>query len=242
MRALAGLLSTTGGSGSTLRLHPLIEGYCERRRFEETPERLRAIHRGIAQALARRGRVVEALRHAAEGSDTTLLGRFAESTGGVRLWLEHGLEGLRTVNGLLTAEALSTNPRLALLRCVALTAADDIDGAKRLYGAAAEETAGFTRDRKGGDDPALQFDHIFVQCPLHMQHMDVVGAPEPITGDGRIRAVGEVAFAHGAHRFARSEPPRGRVLMKRSISSSGQPTARAPIRRGSGNLPIFIRA
>ena len=122
MRALAGLLSTTGGSGSTLRLHPLIEGYCERRRFEETPERLRAIHRGIAQALARRGRLVEALRHAAEGSDTTLLGRIAESTGGVRLWLEHGLEGLRTVNGLLTAEALSTNPRLALLRCVALTA------------------------------------------------------------------------------------------------------------------------
>ena len=53
MRALAGLLSTTGGSGSTLRPHPLIKGYCERRRLVETPERLAAIDRGsgIAQAL-----------------------------------------------------------------------------------------------------------------------------------------------------------------------------------------------
>ena len=96
-----------GRQRSTLRPHPPIEGYCERRRFEETPQRLRAIHRGIAQALARRGRVAEALRHAAEARDTALLGRFAESTGGVRLWLEQDLEGLRTVDGLLTAEVLS---------------------------------------------------------------------------------------------------------------------------------------
>ena len=157
-----------GRQRSTLRPHPPIEGYCERRRFEETPQRLRAIHRGIAQALARRGRVAEALRHAAEARDTALLGRFAESTGGVRLWLEQDLEGLRTVDGLLTAEVLSAYPRLALVRCVTLTAAGDIDGAQRLYGAAAEETAGFTRDRKGGNDGALQIDHIFVQGPLHM--------------------------------------------------------------------------
>ena len=117
-----------GRQRSTLRPHPPIKGYCERRRFEETPQRLRAIHRGIAQALARRGRVAEALRHAAEARDTALLGRFAESTGGVRLWLEQDLEGLRTVDGLLTAEVLSAYPRLALVRCVTLTAAGDIDG------------------------------------------------------------------------------------------------------------------
>ena len=168
MRALAGLVSTTGGDGSLLRLHPLIEGYCERRRFEETPERFRTIHRGIAQALARRGRVVEALRHATAAGDTAVLARIAESTRGVRLWLEQGLEGLRAVDGLLTAEVVSQYPRLALVRCVALTVAGDIDGAKRLYGAAAEQTAGFTCDREGGDDRALQTDHIFVQGLLHL--------------------------------------------------------------------------
>ena len=118
MRALAGLLSTTGGGGSAMRLHPLIKGYCEKRRFEETPERFRALHRDIARALARRGRVVEALRHAAEAGDTAMLGRIAESTGGVRLWLEQGLEGLGTVDGVLTPEVLSEYPLLALVRCV----------------------------------------------------------------------------------------------------------------------------
>ena len=106
--------------------------------------------------------------HAAEAGDAALLGRIAESAGGVRLWLEHGLEVLRTVDGLPTAEVLSMYPRLALLRCVALTTTGDIDGAKRIYGAAAAETAGFTRDREGGDDRALQIDRILVEGLLHL--------------------------------------------------------------------------
>ena len=106
----------------------------------------------------------EALRHAAAAGDTAVLARIAESTRGVRVWLEQGLEGLRAVDGLLTAEVLSRYLRLALVRCVARTVSGDIDGAKRLYGPAAEETAGFTRDREGGDDRALQTDHIFVQA------------------------------------------------------------------------------
>ncbi len=130
--------------------------------------RYRAIHGGIARGLARRGQVVEALRYAAEAGDAELLGRIAEGTGGVRLWLEQGLEVLRAVDGLLTEEVLSRYPRTALVRCVMLTSSGDIDGAKRVYGAAAAQTAGFTRDREGGDDGALQIDHIFVQGLLHM--------------------------------------------------------------------------
>ena len=168
MGALAGLLSTTGGSDSTMQLHPLIKEYCEKRRFEEDPDRFRAIHRGIASALARRARVIEALRHAKEGGDTELLGRIAEGTGGVRLWLEQGLEMLRTVDGLLTTEVLSKYPRMALARCVVLTTSGKMDDAKRLYDAAAAETAGFTRDREGGDDRALRIDHVLVWGLLHL--------------------------------------------------------------------------
>lgn len=168
MGALAGLLSTVGGRGSTIRLHPLIQGYCEKRRFEEAPERFRAIHRGIAEALARRGRAIEGLRHAAEAGDTALLGRIAESTGGVRLWLDQGLDALRTVDGLLTEEVLSKHPRLALVRCVALTAAGDVKGAWRLHDAAAAESAGYTSDREGGDDRALQVENAIVQGLLRV--------------------------------------------------------------------------
>ena len=168
MGALAGLLSTWGGRGAARRLHPLVREYCERRRFEETPDRFRLIHRGIARALARRGRLVEALRHAGEAGDAALLGELGERTGGVRLWLEHGVEGLRAVDGLLSEEVLGKHPRLALVRCVALTLSGDIAGAKRAYGAAEAATAGFTRDREGGDDRALLIDHLLVHGLVEM--------------------------------------------------------------------------
>ena len=167
MGALAGLVSTTGGGGTAIRLHPLVKDHCEKRRFEEDPERYRALHRGIALGLARRGRAVEALRHATEAGDMELLGRIAEGTGGVRLWLAQGLEELGRVDGLLTEKVRSHYPRMALMRCVVLTSAGDMEGAKRVYEAAAAETDGFTRDREDGDDRALQIDHIFVQGLLH---------------------------------------------------------------------------
>ena len=159
--ALAGLLSTRGG-GTEVRLHPLIRDWCEARRFSESPDRFREVHGGIARALARRGRWVEALRHACEAGDATLLGDLGERAGGVRLWLEQGVEALRAVDRLLSQEVLVRHPRLALVRCVALALSGDIVAAKRVYGAAEAGTAGFTRDREGGDDEALLIDRMLV--------------------------------------------------------------------------------
>ena len=163
MDALAGLVLGAQGSNLTMRLHPLIKSHCERRRFAEKPERFRTLQGRIAEALARQGQTVEALRHAVEAGDTALLGRIAERTGGVRLWLERGGEALRAVDAVLTTEVLSKYPRLALLRCVALAISGDIKGAKQVYDIAGEETANYTRDRVGGDDQALRIDHIIVQ-------------------------------------------------------------------------------
>ena len=168
MRSLTGLLSTRGGGAPAMQLHPLVKEYCEGRRFEETPDRFRAIHRGIARALARRGRSVEALRHAGEAGDVALLGEVAERAGGVRLWLEQGLEALRVMDGLLTGEVLERHPRLALVRCVALTVAGDIVGARNIYAATAAATDDFTRDREGGDDGALRIDHLLVYGLVEM--------------------------------------------------------------------------
>ena len=165
--ALEGLWSTTR-TESTMRLHPLIKDRCEKQRFEEDPERFRAIHRGISVALARRGQVVEALRHAVEANDADLLGPIAEGQGGVRLWMERGLEALRTVDGLLSEPIRASYPRLALAHCIVLTASGDIPGALRVYETTESATAGFTRDRIGGDDRALQIDHLFVQGQQYM--------------------------------------------------------------------------
>ena len=173
--AFAGLLSGTGGGGGAMRLHTLVRDWCGKRRFEEDPARYRAVHGGIARALARRGRGVEALRHAAEAGEADLLGRIAEDAGAVRLWLRQSLEVLRTVDRLLTEDVLSRYPRLALVRCVVLASAGDMDGARRIYEAMAAETEGFTRDRDGGDDRALQTEHIFVRGLFHMCRCEVYG-------------------------------------------------------------------
>ena len=165
---LAGLWSTAAGAGPELRLHPLIKEHCEKRRFEEDPRRYRSIHRGIAVVLARRERVVEALRHAVEAGEPELLGRIADGAGGIRLWLEQGLEALRAVDVLLADQVLTDYPRLALARCFVLIASGDIASAKRVYQAAAEATAGFTRDREGGDDRALRIDHLVVLGQMHL--------------------------------------------------------------------------
>ena len=235
MGALAGLVSTTGGGGPTMQLHPLLKDYCEKRRFEEAPGRFRALHRGIARALARRGRVVEALRHASEASDAAVLGQIAESTGGVRLWLEQGLESIRSVDGLLTAEVLSKYPRLALVRCVVLSAAGDVDAAKRVYEAASAETAGYTRDREGGDDRALQLDHIFVEGMLRMCGFRTYGAGGTAARKAAAKAVESDPLLRGMFNLGMCMFHKQTAAFDAAIEWAGR--ARAALARTSPYLP-----
>lgn len=160
MHALNGLLQTAGGEGSPMRLHPLVREYCAKRLFRQDPERFRFIHAGIAQALARRGQVLDALRHAAEAGDNALIGAIAEEAGGVKLWIRRGSDALWALDAWLTEDILADHPRLALVRCIALIAAGDIDGARRVYQNAAVESVGFTRDAGGREDDELRNDHL----------------------------------------------------------------------------------
>ena len=160
MASLSGLLQTAGGEGSAMRLHPLIREYCAARLFREDPERFRRIHAGIANALARRGHVLDALRHASEAGDDALIGLIAERAGGVKLWLRRGADALRAMDGWLTEDVLAAHPRLALVRCIALTASGDIEGARRVYQSAAVESVGFNLDGSGQEDEDLRTDHL----------------------------------------------------------------------------------
>ena len=120
MGALAGLLQKSGGARSPTRLHPLVRDHCASRRFIEDAARFRSIHRAAARALGRRGRVVDALRHAAEAADAALIGEIAIDAGGIQLWVRSGFGVLRAVNGYLTADVVAAQPRLALVRCLVL--------------------------------------------------------------------------------------------------------------------------
>ena len=160
--SLDGLLQTVGDKSSTMQLHPLIQEYCAGLRYREDPDRFRSIHTEIAKALAGRGQVVQAMRHAAEAGDAHLVANIAEQEGGITLWIRHGLDAIRTVDGWLTTASVSAFPRLALLRCAVQALSGDPEGAGRVYQSAAAATAGFSRNQDGAKDQDLQFDNLLV--------------------------------------------------------------------------------
>ena len=160
MPVLVGLLEPVrGGATNTWRLHPLIRDHSARRRFRETPERFRLIHRRIAEALMRRGEIVSAMRHAVDAGDAALAGEFFENAGGVRLWLRQGLVQFLAADRLLNEEVIAMRPRLALARCAALVMSGRLEEARHRHRAA----AGTLRDRVAGaaDD---DFETVVDEC------------------------------------------------------------------------------
>ncbi len=133
MRGLDGLLVPVRANGSEIwQLHGLIRDYCVAWRRRNTPLRYRRVQHDIAVALARRGRIVAAMRHAAQAEDGTLLATVLLDAGGVRLWLREGMERLVATDRLLSRELIAEHPRLAPVRCVALAARGRLPDARRV--------------------------------------------------------------------------------------------------------------
>ncbi len=80
-----------------------------------------------------RGETVAAMRHAIEGGEPSLAGEILERSGGVRLWVRHGLLQLQAANRLLSDEVISTRPRLALVRCLVELMSGRADKARKLF-------------------------------------------------------------------------------------------------------------
>ena len=172
--ALGGLFESVRDRASdALRLHPLIREHCARRRYRETPDRFRQIHRRIAQALSRRGETVLAMRHAAEAADARLLGQILENAGGVRVFLREGFARLLAADRFLNEELVESRPRLALVRCVATLLTGRLDEARRLYGAVGARAPGTGRD-PGDDEVEFQFDNATVRGLLAIYGCDAM--------------------------------------------------------------------
>ena len=176
--ALSGLLRTAGGSSDVLTLQALVRQYCAAKRSRETPERYRSIHRSIADALARRGRVVPAMRHATEAGNPLRVGEILEAAGGPRFWLRHGMVTMAAANELLTSDILARFPRLGLLRCILRVWAGELVEANALYADLTARTDGFTRDRQGGSDRELHFDNVTYRYLLSSCGCQPIGTPE----------------------------------------------------------------
>ncbi len=134
MPALSGLLEPVrDGGADSWRLHPLLREHCARRRLREAPQRFRAVHRRISDALARRDETVAAMRHAAEAGEPGLAGAVLERAGGVLLWLREGTVQLLAADRWLREDVIAARPRLALVRCLALLLAGRLEEARQRY-------------------------------------------------------------------------------------------------------------
>ena len=166
LSALEGLLLPIGSDGAVRRLHPLVRDYCLALLSAEDPDRRYSLHRRIALALAQRGHLTPAWRHAADAGDSRLLGELIERFGVFDLWLREGVTRVISAGRFLTPEIRASYPRLELLHCIVLRLSSQFDEANALFNAVAEKTDDFTRDRDGGDVDGLAVDRVFAEGVL----------------------------------------------------------------------------
>lgn len=175
MPMLVGLLEPLGKSG-TLSLHELVRTSCSEHLYREHPERFRSVHRRIAQVLAGRGDVVEAMRHAKSADEPDLAARILEDAGAVRLWLRFGIGSLKRADDLVTPQMLHGRPRLVLARSALLAASGRFDRAIALYTGNGRDAPGGGRD--GADDAQLEFDEIVLRALYFLYMCRPVSSPE----------------------------------------------------------------
>ena len=166
LSALQGLLPPVDPGGTVRRLHPLLRDHCLHVLSVEAPDRKRFLHKGIAQALARRGQLTLSWRHARAAGDSRLVGELIERDGACRLWLREGVTRLISAGRFLTPEITELYPRLDLLNCLILCLSFRWREAAARFEAISHRTDGFARDRAGGDAGALALDRVFTQAAL----------------------------------------------------------------------------
>ena len=169
LTALAGLLVPVDPEGAVWRLHPLLKEHCIGRLAAEDPVRRKRLHRGIAEALARRGHMIPAWRHAGETGDRRFLGEMMERVGVFQMWLREGMTCLAAADRFLSPTLLDEFPRLALIRCVARRLRLQFEEARALFKTTKPKLDDLVRGG-GADVPALLIDLLFTEVTLAGAH------------------------------------------------------------------------
>ncbi|MDE0440568.1 MAG: LuxR C-terminal-related transcriptional regulator [Gammaproteobacteria bacterium] len=163
--ALEGLVERDGDGGRT-RLHELVRWHCVRTLRGRSPDRYREVHGAIARALAGRGQIDVAARHAEEAGDAALVGEVYSRGGGLALLLCEGMAGRGGALDLLTEDVIELYPRLAVMRCRLLVYEARLRDARVLFERTRTQTADFTRDRSAADAAALRLEASYVEAIL----------------------------------------------------------------------------
>lgn len=230
--ALDGLLQIDDDGG--LRLNPILKEYCVALSQREDPQRFREMQGRIARAEAQQGHVVQALRHARDAGDTTLLGELVEQAGGARIWARLGAKGIAAVDSFLNSDVVETYPRAGLVRVVLLGQTSKLGEAMALYGRLAAATSGFRKDRPGGNDRELRDDNLLIQASMAGFSCRTLDAPEV---QQMLASSERRASADDAHPIVQ-----GALNLLLGVVDQMRGHFDAAWRRGTASLDAFARA
>jgi LuxR family maltose regulon positive regulatory protein len=158
---VAALISPIGEDTETYRIHPLLREYLQENLRRDRPDDFKALHKATARWMSGKNRFRHALSHAYQSGDEGLIGRVIEDFGAVRLFIQEGVTRAFSSHVYLNDRILRDFPRVALMHCVIQTKRGQLKEARAVYESMTGLTEGFTRDRAGGSDEALQLDHRF---------------------------------------------------------------------------------
>ena len=240
--ALAGLLQSIGRDSDVMYLHPLVRRYCANHRRTETPERFRSVHRATAEVLARDGKIIVAMRHAAQAQDSRLVGEIVEGAGAAKYWLRNGLTTLEAANQIATPDVRAMFPRVALMHCMALFMFGELEDAVDAYAQVRARTDGLTRDRDGGSDRDLYIEHVVFEYLMAWVGCKAFGTPEMNAVVSRIEQIAEdgevepfvralAGYALGVIRCAKGNPEAATRQLER---------ARTELARSSPYMTMYV--
>lgn len=133
LTALIGLVQEV--ADGWFRLHPVLRRYAADVLWRRDRKRYRLVHRRIALALAERGQMIEAMRHAREADEPHLAGWILEQAGAIRVGFREGLQRLDQASRLLTKDVVRRSPRLGIVACAVLVSQGQVDQAMRRFAA-----------------------------------------------------------------------------------------------------------
>jgi LuxR family transcriptional regulator, maltose regulon positive regulatory protein len=162
---LSPLIPPLEGAAGQFRLHPMLREHFAELALAD-PARCMQIHRRAAEWFAAGRKLSLALRHAVTAGDKILTGALIVRSGGVSIWIRHGMAEVVAANELIDGEMIAAMPRLGLMRAIVLIKQSRLHEARAQYERVAAATANFSVDPSTDDASTLSREGLFILSML----------------------------------------------------------------------------
>lgn len=168
------VLYTTGAKDGAWRLPTLLRLILRRRLESRGAPYLQTLHSRAGAWYESQGRILEATRHYVAAGRADIAAALVERAGPATILLREGDDHAAAVLRLIPDEQLAATPRIALCRAFLDFKQGFLKEARHKYEEISRCTAGFTKDREGGDDAQLAAEAVFYDLTMQFYQQSSV--------------------------------------------------------------------